>query len=644
MSSGETRAPASAGVNGAGRAEWGTAAGVGLGAFLLYLRTLCPTVYLGDSGEIATAIATGGVAHPPGYPLFSLLGRLALWVLPFGEPAYRLGLLVAALGAGAVTVLYLLARAVGVSRWGAVTGAVVYAAGHTFWSQCVRVEVYSLHVLLAGVALLGAARYRRSGRLGDLLLGALGGGLGLGHHLTIVLVGPAALVLCGSRLWRERGAAGRVLAALGAVLAGPALYGLLMLWARAEPLHNWGYAVTLPNLWLHASGRAYHLFLRPPDLPHLQFAVQRLGGCFLDNFPLLACVLPFLGMVALWKRDRGAAVGIALAALAYLAYNFCYRIPDIAVYYLVAWLAVSVLGAAGLDLVRERLGAAGQRPVLYLGLSALVAGAPLFQNWNACDLSRATWVREFARQKLESVDPNGILVTQGDNDVCPIWYVHDVLKVRPDVFHIDRLVLSGVWRDGWWDPTRWYFRRLQRQGAGAPEELTISPGGDATDSDLLLRRLLEGPLRGRPLCTTFLKQPLVRDEHRLSLFQWTEARGDFRQQGMVLRFWPKGTMPKLPELLALNQSLWERFTLPEVGGIRTDQELVPDHVTDYYAYMLVNTGALYEEAGRRDAAARYYRAAAEVAPNSALPVEALAALEARSGTGNPPAKPQEVGG
>src|SRR5437660_9230440 len=81
------------------------AAALGVGFLLVYLRTLCPTVYLGDVGEIATAIASGGVAHPPGYPVFSLLGRLFLW-LPFGEPAFRIGCLVALAGAGAVAALY----------------------------------------------------------------------------------------------------------------------------------------------------------------------------------------------------------------------------------------------------------------------------------------------------------------------------------------------------------------------------------------------------------------------------------------------------------------------------------------------------------------------------------------------------------
>src|SRR5437588_11859620 len=110
-----------------------TDAAVGLGlaaAFLyLYLRTLCPTVYLGDPGDFCTAIVTGGVPHPPGYPLFSLLGRAALLLIPIGEPAFRIGCVVAGAAALAVAALFVLAREIGASSWAAATGAAVFGTG-----------------------------------------------------------------------------------------------------------------------------------------------------------------------------------------------------------------------------------------------------------------------------------------------------------------------------------------------------------------------------------------------------------------------------------------------------------------------------------------------------------------------------------
>ena len=43
----------------------------------VYKLTLCPTVEFIDSGELALACKNLGIAHPTGYPLYTLLGRLA---------------------------------------------------------------------------------------------------------------------------------------------------------------------------------------------------------------------------------------------------------------------------------------------------------------------------------------------------------------------------------------------------------------------------------------------------------------------------------------------------------------------------------------------------------------------------------------
>jgi hypothetical protein len=62
--------------------------------------TLTRTSRGGDSGELAAAVATGGVIHPPGYPLYALLGNLFV-LLPHGTLAWRMNLMSAACDAGA---------------------------------------------------------------------------------------------------------------------------------------------------------------------------------------------------------------------------------------------------------------------------------------------------------------------------------------------------------------------------------------------------------------------------------------------------------------------------------------------------------------------------------------------------------------
>jgi hypothetical protein len=75
-------------------------------SFTVYLKTLCPTVYVGDSGELIAAAYTLGIPHPPGYPLFTILGKVFITLIPIGSIAYRVNLLSAFFASSTVMVLY----------------------------------------------------------------------------------------------------------------------------------------------------------------------------------------------------------------------------------------------------------------------------------------------------------------------------------------------------------------------------------------------------------------------------------------------------------------------------------------------------------------------------------------------------------
>src|SRR5438105_2056790 len=60
------------------------AAAAGTAAFLVYVRTLAPSIVWGDSPELTAAAYTAGVAHPTGYPLYTLLAHIFLHAWPLG--------------------------------------------------------------------------------------------------------------------------------------------------------------------------------------------------------------------------------------------------------------------------------------------------------------------------------------------------------------------------------------------------------------------------------------------------------------------------------------------------------------------------------------------------------------------------------
>ncbi|NKB65997.1 MAG: DUF2723 domain-containing protein [Candidatus Latescibacteria bacterium] len=191
--------------------------GVGVfGAALgLYLKTMAPTVSFWDCGEFIAASYTLGVPHPPGSPLYILLGRL-FSLAPIGEVAARINFMSALASALAVwcvflSTLVLARRALGGAGrallgdgrdWAVLGGALVaagaLAASYTFWYNASEAEVYGYSLLFVclGVWLV---LYWESGPMGAgqdrwLFVLAYAFGLGGGLHLLCLLTIPALLI------------------------------------------------------------------------------------------------------------------------------------------------------------------------------------------------------------------------------------------------------------------------------------------------------------------------------------------------------------------------------------------------------------------------------------------------------------------
>ena len=108
------------------------------------------------------------------------------------------------------------------------------------------------------------------------------------------------------------------------------------------------------------------------------------------------------------------------------------------------WIGLAV--PAIYELIKKYAGAKGMGPAV--GAGALVLAAPLlmgFQNWD--DHSRATHAgaRDYASNFLNSVDPNAIIFTYGDNDTYPLWYAQEVEGIRTDVRVVNLSLIAVDW-------------------------------------------------------------------------------------------------------------------------------------------------------------------------------------------------------
>ncbi len=392
-----------------------------LGGLLLYVLTLAPGPWWGDSASFASHLDAPPTPFARSYWLYKMPARA---LAAFGvSPALAANLVSAAFGAVGVALASALAQRLGASRTGAAAAAGALAVSHTFWSNAVVAEVYTLHVALELAILhlaLGAPRRPREA----LVLGVVAG-LALNHHRMILFVFPAvALWLVAATPRRELGGVlGTVAAGLG-VGALPWLVLCLLHPPSSLPVDDgawrlWWQKAALGGRWSAAqmesapgrtlAGNAAHfarfglLNFPSPALPLAAWGAWRLRGRGL----LLLAATAVLGCVAALRMDWTGDQHVYLLSVH----------PIVAV---VAGVGLS--GLAGSSGLRQGLAAATVAlPLVAYGMLAFGdAGRALLPT--STDLERAATLwppksgqdlpERWCRARLEQLPPDAILVSQ----------------------------------------------------------------------------------------------------------------------------------------------------------------------------------------------------------------------------------------
>lgn len=434
-----------------------------VGPLAIYAATAARDLGPIDSGELATVCTNLGIAHPTGYPLYTLIGRLAVLGLPGATPIARLSLLSGVLAAAACLLVFLLFRSI-LARLQprtpvrgrdllALGGAWLWAIHPALWSQAVGNEVHTLQVaLLAGILWL-ATEERTARSTPWRILTAYATGLAFTNHMSTAYLLPglaagAAADRTGRTWLRQRRHA---LLLIGAFIVPLGLYAALPVLSHREPWMDWGDPTSWGRFLRHVGGAQYRVWM---------FSSSHAFGANLTGFlrewaSPIGWIVPLAavaGAIVLARRDRATFLRLTLGLLVGVIWASGYDIHDIEPYYATARLCLAALALAGFTALVPERQSSRTRELLALAplIAALILGGVRYQSQSR---RGDHFVRLYAQSLLDRLPPDAILISRHwDMVVSPILYMQQVEHRRTDVTVVDTELLRRSW----------YFPQLRR--------------------------------------------------------------------------------------------------------------------------------------------------------------------------------------
>ncbi|PYK82095.1 MAG: hypothetical protein DME41_10770 [Verrucomicrobia bacterium] len=581
-------------------------------AGVLYFLTAARDIVVGDSPELIMAAVTLGVAHAPGYPLFTMLGHL-FSLLPFGSIPFRVNLLSVVCDTLTIGVVYFSAFRLTRSQLAAAVAALLLAVNPIFWEWSLAAEVFPLNNLLAAVLiLLLVAWHQHPERSAFLIAAFFVAGLALTNHQTIVLLGPAFCFI----LWRRR----LFLLARPSLLAiGVAAFvvGLLpylyVPWAAAHhPVHNWGDVSSFHDLLRLIARRSYgsKLVTTPGYTGGPPW--DRLAALFVSFGPV-AGLLTVLGAIQAFRRTRWY-FWFSLVAFVFTGPFFVW-ITDLNLsaapsalfvlqrFFLLSHIVLAPLigfGVLALAQFVARSTSATALGALCIVAACLVAAAIMAAtNYRRIDQSQNLIARRFAQDVFNTTPPGSVLLVNGDGLAFPLMYLQQVEHIGNETTLVVVPLLLGDW----------YVRQLREQH---PELVVPFDRYDPQSNNM---KILVEANSSRTIAIA----GAIGNDHSLDLDFWPY------QQGLLIKVMPKSQDVPLDTLLAQNEQLLSRCHPPAPGSVRANT--FEADILNVYAYPAFTIAATCERAGLKAEARTWYERALAINPQFSQARQALARVE-----------------
>ena len=425
--------------------------------FIVYNFTLAPSVIQIDSGELASVQKLLGIAHPTGYPLFTMLGYFFLQLPIFSSDIFQANFLAAIYCSISVGLfskflfeIFLISKVNSLPETTIkliiISSSIVLGLSTTFWFQSTSVEVYSLHLVLIISTLFLFVKAFRNDDAKFWYLFAYFFGISLSNHMTSILIIPAAVYLYFKKNSFNKnsflfGARLALITSISAMI----VYLYLPIRAMQELILNWGNPIDFERFWRHFTGAQYQVWIfssLEASKKQLSYFIQNLTNEF---FYIIYLPIIF-GIFSLIKISKTVLFFTLLLTFSTILYSINYDIVDIDSYFLLTYISFIVFFFFGIIRILEFSKNPTINVILMTIILIIFPALQLTMNHDKVDQSDNFIFEDYTKASLNSLPANSILFSyQWDYLISPSYYFQYVENYRRDVTIVDKELLRRSW-------------------------------------------------------------------------------------------------------------------------------------------------------------------------------------------------------
>ncbi len=590
-----------------------------------YIFSLAPCITAtGDSSEMVVASFTLGVAHEPGYPLYTLLGKVFTY-LPISNVACRVNAMSVFFALLSLFFLYKILEKLLESKAARLLGLLTLAFVPIIWEYSVVAEVFSLNNFFIYLTIYMFLLFRQKKDLKTFLLMFLCIGLGASHHHTIIILGPGMFVilLYMSKYYKQFGMPDRgtyflegglaVMLGFAVALIGMLFYIYLPISASTHPPLNWDNPTSIES-FLHMLFRKNY----PPSTFHIDhFFDLEIGQAYLylrelcdeflgisvsgvlsvagvhpsinwkslSNIPVagqlvflafytsLGMVLGVLGMIRLFMKKRQEAVFLIITFIfmSFIFVGLFDIVRDKVVLhvihrmYIISFLIFGIFVAAGYEFVLDRAGVKA-RKYLIVGLLVFLAIITVGPNSRNPNKSQNWLLYDFCGNMIRYEPHGSIMVVSGDTLSMGLDYYQMVDKRRPNIYVIDQEKLTYPW----------YCDQLRYRMKDVNVPFPLYDGVNYP-----IRQFLEAN-PGRRMYFSGPRDPSMDKDYKLLASGLLRIAFDMKQD------------VKVEDLKAENDRAWARYVLRRAEPKFYDPNSFESELVTIYAKARFNQGWTYD--------------------------------------------------